>query len=135
MLEHLLGITPPPPPPKVPAIEPDLTGATTVRKQLQAHRADTSCAACHRLIDPPGFALESFDVMGGWRDKYRSTQSGEPVSGSKDNKPFQYKLALPVESYGELPDGRKFSGIDEFSHFAVEERKAARRKTCFEGFS
>ncbi len=123
VLEHLLGITPPPPPPKVPAIEPDLTGATTVRQQLQAHRADASCAGCHRLIDPPGFALESFDVMGGWRDKYRSTQSGEPVSGSKDNKPFQYKLALPVESYGELPDGRKFSGVDEFRTLLLENDK------------
>jgi hypothetical protein len=123
VLEHLLGITPPPPPPKVPAIEPDLTGATTVRQQLQAHRADASCAGCHRLIDPPGFALESFDVMGGWREKYRSTQSGEPVSGSKDNKPFQYKLGLPVESFGELLDGRKFSGVDEFRTLLLENEK------------
>jgi hypothetical protein len=123
VLEHLLGITPPPPPPKVPAIEPDLTGATTVRQQLQAHRADPSCAGCHRLIDPPGFALESFDVMGGWRDKYRSTQSGEPVSGSKDNRPFQYKLALPVESYGELSNGQKFSGIDEFRVLLLKSEK------------
>jgi hypothetical protein len=114
VLEHLLGRTPPPPPPSVPAIEPDLTGATTVRQQLQAHRQDASCASCHRLIDPPGFALESFDVMGAWRERYRSTESGDSVTGTKDNKPLQYKLGLPVEAFGELPDGRAFSDIDEF---------------------
>ena len=123
VLEHLLGITPPPPPAKVPAIEPDLTGATTVRQQLEAHRAEASCASCHRLIDPPGFALESFDVMGGWRERYRSTQSGDQAPGSKDNKPLQYKLGLPVESFGELPDGRKFSGIDEFRTLLLENER------------
>jgi hypothetical protein len=126
VLEHLLGQTPPPPPPSVPAIEPDLTGATTVRQQLQAHRQDANCASCHRLIDPPGFALESFDVMGGWRERYRSTESGDPVTGTKDNKLLQYKLGLPVESFGELPDGRAFADIDEFRSLLLEnERRLA----------
>ncbi len=53
------------PPPSVPAIEPDIRGAVTIRQQLDKHRADPSCASCHSKMDPPGFALESFDVMGG----------------------------------------------------------------------
>src|SRR5207248_2731208 len=69
-IENMLGIHVPPPPP-VPAVEPDLTGATTLRQQLERHRNDVSCASCHSKIDPPGFALESFDAIGGWRDSYR----------------------------------------------------------------
>ena len=49
---------------------------TTIREQLAKHRTVASCAACHAKIDPPGFALESFDVIGGWRDNYRSTGNG-----------------------------------------------------------
>ena len=55
-IENLLGIHVPPPPP-VPAVEPDLTGATTLRQQLDQHRNDASCASCHSKIDPAGFAL------------------------------------------------------------------------------
>ena len=55
-----------------PAIEPDIRGATTIRQQLDKHRNTPACASCHRYIDPPGFALESFDVIGGWRDFYRA---------------------------------------------------------------
>ena len=69
-IENLLGIHVPPPPP-VPAVEPDLTGATTLRQQLDKHRSVASCASCHSKIDPPGFALESFDAIGGWREWYR----------------------------------------------------------------
>src|SRR4029078_13079815 len=57
-IENLLGIHVPPPPP-VPAVEPDLTGATTLRQQLDKHRNDASCASCHSKIDPPRFALAS----------------------------------------------------------------------------
>ena len=63
--ERILGLETPPPPPSVPAVEPDIRGAVTIRQQLDKHRADASCASCHRKMDPPGFALESFDVMGG----------------------------------------------------------------------
>ncbi len=61
--ERLLGFETPPPPP-VPAVEPDIRGAVTIRQQIEAHRADPSCAVCHARMDPPGLALESFDVMG-----------------------------------------------------------------------
>ena len=73
VLDRILGTPPPPPPADVPAIEPDIRGATTIREQLAKHRPIASCARLPRKIDPPGFALESFDCIGGWRDHYRTT--------------------------------------------------------------
>ena len=72
IMERILGKVTPPPPPGTPAVEPDIRGATTIRQQLDKHRDNPSCASCHSKIDPPGFALESFDVLGGWRDRYRA---------------------------------------------------------------
>ena len=69
VMDRLLGQPPDPPPPNIPAIEPDVRGAKTIREQLDKHRSDVSCAACHARMDPPGFALESFDVIGGVRDR------------------------------------------------------------------
>jgi hypothetical protein len=113
-MARILGKPPHPPPPGVPAVEPDIRGATTIREQLAKHRSQESCAACHRNIDPPGFALECFDVMGGYRDRYRSTAEGEPATGSGHNGiNFHYRLGLPVDASGELADGRKFAGIRE----------------------
>ena len=67
IMERILGQPLPPPPASVAAIDPDIRGATTIRQQLAKHSNQESCASCHRKMDPPGFALESFDVMGGWR--------------------------------------------------------------------
>jgi hypothetical protein len=78
VLERILGTPPPKPPADVPAVEPDIRGATTIREQLAKHRQVASCASCHARIDPPGFALESFDVIGGWRENYRTTGKGNP---------------------------------------------------------
>ena len=77
VLDRILGTPPPRRPTDVPAIEPDIRGATTIREQLAKHRTIASCASCHAKIDPPGFALESFDVIGGWREHYRTTGNGE----------------------------------------------------------
>lgn len=71
VLEKIIGTPPAPPPPNVGAIEPDIRGATTIRQQLEKHKAIAACATCHKHIDPPGFALESFDVVGGWRQGHR----------------------------------------------------------------
>ena len=84
-IENLLGIHVPPPPP-VPAVEPDLTGATTLRQQLDKHRNDVSCASCHSKIDPAGFALESFDAIGGWRDRYRIPLGTDVVLEAKKER-------------------------------------------------
>ena len=59
------------------AIEPDVRGTTTIREQLAKHRDNAICASCHVRIDPPGFALEGFDVIGGFRRRYRSIGEGD----------------------------------------------------------
>jgi len=115
VMDRLLGEPPEPPPPNIAAVEPDVRGATTIRQLLDKHRADASCASCHAKIDPPGFALESFDVIGGQRARYRSIGTGDtaprgaidPIIG------ISFKLGPPVDSSGVLPDERAFSGITE----------------------
>lgn len=80
--ERILGEVIPPPPPGIPAIEPDIRGATSIRDQLAKHRSDESCASCHQTIDPPGFALESFDPVGGWRTRYGKGDKGVKIDPS-----------------------------------------------------
>jgi hypothetical protein len=116
VMARLLGQEPEPPPPNIPAIEPDVQGAKTIREQLDKHRNDAVCASCHAKMDPPGFALESFDVIGGWRDRYRSIGEGDTAPrGSID--PFigiSFKLGPRVDASGVLPDERTFKDILEF---------------------
>ncbi|MGE0756856.1 MAG: DUF1592 domain-containing protein [Pirellulaceae bacterium] len=112
VLDRLLGTPPPRPPANVEAVEPDIRGATTIRDQLARHRQVATCAACHAQIDPPGFALENFDVIGGWRERYRSIGSGEPVAVA--GKRMRYKYGPPVDASDVLSDGRRFRDIDEF---------------------
>ncbi len=100
LLENILGTPPPPPPDEVPAIEPDIRGATTIREQLAKHRELATCAECHRRIDPPGFALENFDPIGRWRDRYPDAK-GRP-SGPK------------IDASGEMSDGSAFRDASEF---------------------
>ena len=130
-MERILGKKPPPPPPSVPALEPDIRGAVTIRQQLDKHRTLETCAACHAKIDPAGFALENFDVMGGWRDRYRSEAEGEPAHGiAKSGQKFEFRYALPVDASGELPDGRKFHDIHDFKQLLLaDERQLARNLT------
>jgi hypothetical protein len=115
IVERILGLEIPPPPP-VPAVEPDIRGAVTIRQQLDKHRSDPSCASCHVKIDPPGFALESFDVMGGWRDRYRGVDQDKPAEPGrgKNGHPFEWHYGLPVDAAGQLPDGRPFADIRDF---------------------
>src|SRR6202012_669067 len=115
VLDRILAQPAPPPPANVPAIEPDIRGAKTIREQLTKHRATENCAGCHSRIDPPGFALENYDVIGGWRDRYRF------VAGPKERvnnrvgaigkylAAWGYGLGLPVDAGDVLPDGRKFA--------------------------
>ncbi len=123
VLKRLFGITLPPPPPNVGAIEPDTRDATTVREQLAKHSTLKSCAGCHAKIDPPGFALESFDVIGGWRERYRSVKGGDPEPKKLlGQKIWQYKLGRAVDATGELPDGRKFADVREFKKLIMEQQ-------------
>src|SRR4029079_3244104 len=77
VLDGIRGTPPPRPTVDVEAVEPDIRGAPTIREQLAKHRSVAACASCHVTIDPPGFALENFDVIGGWREYYRSVGKGE----------------------------------------------------------
>jgi hypothetical protein len=80
--ERILGEHIPPPPPGIPAIEPDIRGAISIRDQLDKHRSNESCASCHQTIDPPGFALENYDPVGRWRANYGTDGRGVKVDPS-----------------------------------------------------
>jgi hypothetical protein len=127
--ERILGLQTPPPPPTVEAVEPDIRGAVTIRQQLEKHRANASCAACHSKMDPPGFALESFDVMGGYRERYRAVSDKVPaVKGyGRNGQAFKFHYALPVDSAGELPDGRPFKDVRELKKLLVQDERPIAR--------
>ena len=103
VMNKLLDYTPPPPPDDVPEIEPDVTGATTLKEKLIKHREDASCAQCHKKIDPAGFALENYDAIGAWRVKY-------------DRK-------LDVDPSGQLPNGETFSTPEEFRELVIDQEE------------
>ena len=119
ILERILGKRPPNPPANTPVIEPDVRGTIGIRDQLAKHRQG-SCAKCHVQIDPPGFALESFDVIGGWREHYRSSGNGEEVI--VDGQKMAYLRGQPVECADAFPDGRKFQNIDEFKQLLLADK-------------
>ena len=112
LLERILGTPPSKPPPDIGAIEPDIRGATTIREQLAKHRDIESCARCHKKIDPPGFALESYDVTGGWRDHYRAIREGSRrvIKGPQ------------VDPGDVLTDGRRFKDIDEYKFLLLADQ-------------
>jgi len=124
VLERVLGTPPPKPPANVPALEPDIRGATTIREQLAKHRTIESCASCHAQIDPPGFALESFDVIGGWREFYRLERW---VKGAKSIKGKQYLEGPKVDPTGEMADGRKFQNIDDLKQLLLRDKDQVAR--------
>jgi hypothetical protein len=104
----------------VSAIDPDTRGATTIREQLDKHRADTSCAGCHRKMDPPGLALESYDVIGGWRAQYRSLEKGTPVALKfPDSTGVRYKAGPAVDASGETAQGEPFADLASFQELAL----------------
>lgn len=120
VLDRILGQPPLPPPASVPAVEPDIRGATTIRQQLVLHRNNAGCRGCHARIDPPGFALESFDVIGGYRERYRIVTERQNWVKNRVGPlarylaAWQYGLGSDVECAGELLDGRSFDNIDAY---------------------
>jgi mono/diheme cytochrome c family protein len=147
VLERILGIPRQSPPPNIPAIEPDATGAVTIRQMIEKHRADAACASCHAKMDPPGLALENFDAIGGWREHYRL--AGKPkkkrVGKGKDaqmvEEPFieivsdaarnrnrvKMRLGSPVDASGQLADGRSFQDISGLRTLLLEDEDALAR--------
>jgi mono/diheme cytochrome c family protein len=141
VMERLLGVPRLPPPPNVPAIEPDATGATTIREMIEMHRADAACAVCHSRMDPYGLALESFDPIGGHRDRYRLSGQPKKVKVGKEKvlepsvqvisftKPsysnkLQVRLGSPVDPSGMLADGRAFHDVEELKKLLLAEPDA-----------
>jgi hypothetical protein len=121
VLDRLLGHPPRPPPPDAGTIEPDTRGTTTIRETLDAHRNVERCARCHREIDPPGFALENFDAIGGFRSRYRATGEGERSPGRLfGRRIYEYKLGPAVDASGSTAAGRSFSGFKEFQRILLE---------------
>lgn len=90
VLENLLGTPPSPPPPDVQPVEPDTRGVKTIRELMEKHRTIETCNECHRRIDPIGLAMENFDHVGRFRDRYSKRS--------------------PIDSSGEMPDGSRFDG-------------------------
>lgn len=102
LLENVLGTPPSPPPPDVEPLDPDTRGATTIRDQLQKHRQVSSCNDCHRKIDPIGFALENFDPIGRWRQRY-------------DGK-------SEIDASGQLPSGDSFQDVVGFKQILSKKK-------------
>ena len=116
---RLLGREIPPPPENVPTVEPDVRGATTIRESLALHTADDGCAACHRMIDPPGYAFESFDAAGRWRDKYPAWRKGR----------WRVDQGAEIDAGFETADGRPFANFAEYRRLV-----ASRPQTLAENF-
>ena len=107
--EAIFNRTPPSPPPNVEPLEPTPADApkATIRMQLAAHATHSTCASCHKKIDPLGFAFENYDAIGRWRTEMEVPGKGENPA---------------VNATGELPDGRKFKGPEEFKALLVEDQ-------------
>ncbi|MEM7015040.1 MAG: DUF1588 domain-containing protein, partial [Verrucomicrobiota bacterium] len=101
VLENILGIEPPAPPSNVPALTPDTQGATTPRELLAAHTSKAECAGCHKMIDPLGFVMESFDPVGRWREEW-------PKSGKQ------------IDTSATLPDGTTIQDVTDLKRWLVE---------------
>ena len=137
VMERILGTPRLPPPPNIPAIEPDATGAVTIRQMIEKHRADAACASCHAKMDPPGMALESFDVIGGLRDRYRlagGPKKNEPSVEIFGAKAYQnrarIRLGSEVDASGELADGQKFADLNGYRALLLKNEDALARNVA-----
>ncbi len=125
VLQNVFGEPPPPPPGNVPAIAPDTSGTSSMRDQLAAHRADSSCARCHNRIDPLGLVLENFDPVGRWRDRY--PRYTKPPDGAEALQEEYYStvgqgaaLGPPIYAVAELPDGTRLGDVTALKRYVVE---------------
>lgn len=121
VMENFLGIHPAPPPPDVQIEEPDVRRAKTIRQLLDAHRADANCAACHRNIDPYGFAFENFDPTGAWRDLYEI----QPPEGQ--GKPIK----LPIEAHATFRNGQAYHDVTGYRAALITPINRDRFVRCF----
>ncbi len=122
VMDRILGVEPPPPPPGIPGVEPDIRGATTLRELLDKHRSSETCNSCHRMIDPPGFAMESYDVIGGWRERFRSIGEGDFVKATVQGRKVRYRLGQPVDAAGQLHHGKTFQNMADFQKLLLADQ-------------
>lgn len=128
VMERLVGQPPPPPPKSVPAVEPDIRGAKTIRELLALHASSPTCSSCHARFDPVGLALENFDILGGWRSRYRGLEKGDPIRGiDRAGHDFAYTLAEPIDASGQLRDGRRYAGIRELRNLLLSDQRQLAR--------
>jgi len=128
VMERLLGQPPPPPPESVPAVEPDVRGAKTIRELLARHTQAKSCAECHARFDPVGFGLENYDILGGWRTRYRGLSAGQRITGiDRAGHDFAYGLTSAIDAGGQLPDGRRFDDIHQLKELLVADTRQLAR--------
>lgn len=149
VLDRLLGQPPNPPPPSVGSVEPDIRGTTTIREILAKHRDESVCTSCHQSIDPPGFALESFDPIGGFRTRYRASviplmdtnaDGGVDIDeahlmadytnrNNSKNVPeeklngraiIEYTYGQHVDPSGVTPEGKTFTDIEAYKKLLLE---------------
>ncbi|MCM8534163.1 MAG: DUF1592 domain-containing protein [Lentisphaeraceae bacterium] len=123
LAEKILGVHIPPPPAGVPAAEADLASAKTLKEQMAQHRNNSSCASCHVKIDPAGFALEKFDVMGATRENYRVLEGGKPVNEIVNLVNTEYQLGMEIDSSGTVVGGKKFDNIEQFKKIVMSDHK------------
>ena len=121
VMERILGITPTPPPPNISGVEPDIRGTATLRELLDKHRNVVSCASCHNKIDPLGFALESFDVTGLRRDRFRNRNSeSKRVDVVVRGRQVQYRLGPEVDSSGKFLDGSTYNDFRAYRDYLAK---------------
>ncbi|MFT7640716.1 MAG: hypothetical protein ACI9G1_002460 [Pirellulaceae bacterium] len=120
VMDRILNQPPKPPPPGIAGVEPDIRGAATLRQLLDKHRDSQSCNVCHRTIDPPGFALECFNPIGGYRQHFRSLGSGERVETTVKGRGVNYRRGQQVDGSGETADGLAFSNFQQFRDHLAE---------------
>lgn len=101
VLENLLGSPPNPPPPDVDPIEPDTRGVSSMRDLMEKHRENPTCYECHRKMDPLGLAMENFDHVGAWRDRYT--------------------MSLAIDARAEMPDGFPIDGAQGIRDYLMEQ--------------
>ena len=127
VMERILGQAPPPPPAGISGVEPDIRGAQTLREILDRHRNVDSCRTCHERIDPPGFALECFNPIGGYRDRFRSLGEGEKLDLQLNGNRVRYRLGRKVDASGFLPDHGPFSGFRGFRNLLADDEQLLAR--------
>ena len=128
VMERILGQMPSPPPPLISGVEPDIRGAETLRDLLEKHRSMISCQGCHAKFDPLGFALESFNPIGGYRENYRSLNPQAPSVEKKVRaQVVRYKQGPLVDASGHFVDGAHFTNFKEFQNALVGNEKTLAR--------